>query len=257
MRSSTPTPSGCRAAGGRWTPSPAAVPTRHQLDAIVPDRPVLLTNRDGHGAWVNTRALEIAGITRDTPDPHDGRIEREPDGTPIGMLQEGAVDLVAVPTASAAEAHEGLLAAQSHLFSLGVTGWQDAMISAYPGNPDNYDVYRAAARTGELKARVVGALWWDRERGLEQIPEIVQRRATGQVGRFAATTVKLMLDGIAENFTASMLEPYLDRCGCPTANQGLTFIDPTLLQDAVRELDALGFQLHFHCPRRPCRASGP
>src|SRR5436309_3981859 len=100
------------------------------------------------------------------------------------------------------------------------------MIGAYPGNPDNYDVYRAAARSGELKARVVGALWWDRERGLEQIPDIVQRRATGTVGRFSAGTVKMMLDGIAENFTASMLEPYLDRCGCPTSNSGLSFIDP-------------------------------
>ena len=132
------------------------------------------------------------------------------------------------------------------LHSLGITGWQDAMISAYPGNPDNFDVYRRAAHSGELKARVVGSLWWDRERGVDQIPEIVERRAAGTVGRFAATTVKLMLDGIAENFTAAMLEPYLDRCGCATANRGLSFIDPDVLRQAVKELDALGFQLHFH-----------
>ncbi|MEY9931336.1 putative amidohydrolase YtcJ [Catenulispora sp. GP43] len=234
--------------GGGWSMDsfPGGIPTRHQLDAIVPDRPVYLTVRDGHGAWANTRALESAGLTRHTPDPADGRIEREPDGTPIGMLQEGAMDLVPVPVATHADAVAGLLAAQRHLFALGITGWQDAMIGDHPGNPDNYDVYRDAARSGGLKARVVGALWWDRERGLEQIPDILARRAESTVGRFTATTVKLMLDGIAENFTAAMLEPYLDRCGCATANRGLSFIDPDVLREAVRRLDAAGFQCHFH-----------
>ena len=73
---------------------PGGTPRREDLDAIVPDRPVFLTNRDGHGAWVNTRALELAGITADTPDPGDGRIERDPDGSPTGTLHEGAMDLV-------------------------------------------------------------------------------------------------------------------------------------------------------------------
>jgi predicted amidohydrolase YtcJ len=234
--------------GGGWSMDsfPGGIPTRQQLDAVVPDRPVYLTVRDGHGAWVNTRALELAGLTKHTPDPADGRIEREPDGTPIGMLQEGAMDLVPVPVATRADAVAGLLAAQHHLFTLGITGWQDAMIGDHPGNPDNYDVYQDAARSGDLKARVVGALWWNRERGLEQIPDLLQRRASGTVGRFRATTVKLMLDGIAENFTAAMLEPYLDRCGCATANRGLSFIDPDVLREAVCRLDADGFQLHFH-----------
>ncbi|MEY9847260.1 amidohydrolase [Streptacidiphilus sp. MAP5-3] len=236
--------------GGGWSMDvfPDGIPTRAMLDAVVPDRPVLLTNRDGHGAWVNSRALELAGLDRRTPDPADGRIEREPDGTPIGMLQEGAMDLVGslVPVATPEEARAGLLVAQQHLFSLGVTAWQDAMIGAFPGNPDNYGVYLDAARDGSLQARVVGALWWDRERGTEQIPELVERRRGGQVGRFRATTVKIMQDGIAENFTAAMLQPYLDACGCPTGNAGLSFVDPAVLHDAVRQLDALGFQLHFH-----------
>jgi predicted amidohydrolase YtcJ len=191
-------------------------------------------------------ALEKAGITKDTPDPFDGRIEREPDGTPIGMLQEGAMGLVRTPVATAEEARRGLMAAQDHLFSLGITGWQDALIGSYAGNPDNFHTYLDAARTGKLQARVVGALWWDRERGLEQIPELVERRHYGSSGRFRATTIKMMLDGIAENFTASMLEPYLDKCGCATANQGLSFIDPKILVEAVTRLDALGFQIHFH-----------
>ena len=74
-------------------------PRREDLDRIVPDRPVFLTNRDGHGAWVNSKALELAGITAATPDPADGRIERDPDGTPSGTLHEGAMDLVAAADA--------------------------------------------------------------------------------------------------------------------------------------------------------------
>ncbi|MCC9308172.1 amidohydrolase [Kitasatospora sp. RB6PN24] len=236
--------------GGGWSMDafPDGIPTRAMLDAVVPHRPVLLTNRDGHGAWVNSRALELARVDRRTADPADGRIEREPDGTPVGALQEGAMELVArhVPVATPAEARAGLLAAQRYLFSLGVTAWQDAMIGSFPGNPDNYPVYLDAARDGSLLARVVGALWWDRRRGTEQIPELVERRRHGRIGRFNATTVKIMQDGIAENFTASMLEPYLDACGCATANSGLSFVDPAVLREAVPRLDALGFQLHFH-----------
>ncbi|MFD5145537.1 amidohydrolase [Streptomyces sp. NPDC058401] len=236
--------------GGGWSMDvfPGGTPTRAMLDAVVPDRPVLLTNRDGHGAWVNTRALDVAGVDRTTPDPADGRIEREEDGSPAGTLQEGAVELVArhVPIATPDEALAGLLAAQEHLFSLGVTSWQDAMIGSFPGNPDNYGVYLRAAREGSLRARVVGALWWDRERGLEQIPDIEERRRTGRVGRFNATSVKMMQDGIAENFTAGMLEPYLDGCGCATNNSGLSFIDPKVLTAAVALLDRAGFQIHFH-----------
>ncbi|MCM2423685.1 amidohydrolase [Streptomyces sp. RKAG293] len=236
--------------GGGWSMDifPGGTPTREMLDAVVPDRPVLLSNRDGHGAWVNSLALRLAGVDRDTPDPVDGRIEREPDGTPAGTLQEGAVGLVGahLPVATPDEALAGLLVAQEYLFSLGVTTWQDAMIGVFPGNPDNFDVYVRAAREESLQARVVGALWWDRERGLEQLPELEERRRTGQVGRFNATTVKIMQDGIAENFTAGLLEPYLDHCGCATDNSGLSFVDPQLLSDAVRVLDEAGFQIHFH-----------
>lgn len=223
-------------------------PTRQLLDSVVPDRPVFLTNRDHHGAWVNTRALELAGLTRDTPDPADGRIEREGDGTPSGTLQEGATALVArlVPAATTAERVDGLLRAQRLLHSLGITGWQDALLGEFNGQPDPSDAYLAAARSGALTARVTGALWWDRDRGAEQIPELVERRAELTHGRFRAGSVKIMQDGIAENFTAAMTSPYLDGCGCATANSGLSFVDPAALRGYVTELDALGFQVHFH-----------
>ncbi|MEU1505540.1 amidohydrolase [Kitasatospora sp. NPDC005748] len=236
--------------GGGWSMESFAggLPTRHLLDSVVPDRPVYLVNRDHHGAWANTRALELAGLTRDTPDPADGRIEREPDGTPSGMLQEGATGLVArlVPPTDAAGRLAGLHRAQELLHSLGITGWQDALLGIFNGQPDPSDAYAAAAKAGTLTARVTGALWWDRNRGADQIPELVARRAQLTGGRFRAGSVKIMQDGIAENFTAALSTPYLDGCGCATANSGLSFVDPAALCGYVTALDALDFQVHFH-----------
>ncbi|MFJ3789363.1 amidohydrolase [Kitasatospora sp. NPDC090091] len=224
------------------------LPTRQLLDSVVPDRPVYLTNRDHHGAWANTRALELAGLTKDTPDPADGRIEREADGSPSGVLQEGATALVArlVPPSTAADRLAGLLRAQRLLHSLGITGWQDALLGVFNGQPDPSDAYLAAARAGTLTARVTGALWWERDRGAEQIPELVARRTELSHGRFRAGSVKIMQDGIAENFTAAMTSPYLDGCGCATGNSGLSFVDPAALREHVTALDALDFQVHFH-----------
>jgi len=237
-------------AGGGWSMEffPGGTPTRQQLDAVCPDRPVILINRDGHGAWVNSRALALAGVDAHTPDPADGRIEREPDGTPSGTLHEGATGLVLAHAAEVGfdEQYAGLLAAQQHLFTHGITGWQDAAVGTIHGMSDVYGVYQRAAASGDLVARVVGALWWDRARGADQIPELVKLRDTGAVGRFRATSVKMMLDGVAENFTAAMTERYLDGCGCATDNSGLSFVDPVALRDYVTRLDAEGFQVHFH-----------
>ncbi|MFD8641350.1 amidohydrolase [Streptomyces zaomyceticus] len=236
--------------GSGWSMESFAggVPTRQLLDSVVPDRPVLLANRDHHGAWANTRALELAGLTAATPDPADGRIEREADGFPSGMLQEGATALVArlVPPSTPEDRLAGLLRAQRLLHSLGITGWQDALLGDFNGMPDPSTAYLAAARDGSLTARVTGALWWDRERGAEQIPELVARRKELTYGRFRAGSVKIMQDGIAENFTAALGAPYLDGCGCATANSGLSFVDPEALRDHVTALDALDFQVHFH-----------
>jgi predicted amidohydrolase YtcJ len=236
--------------GGGWSMDafPGGLPTAAALDAIVPDRPVYLPNCDGHGAWVNTQALELAGISRSTPDPADGRIERDGAGDPIGMLQEGATKLVSrlLPDVTPAEWHQALLTAQAHLFSFGITGWQDAIVGSYLGDADPLSTYVQAAESGALLATVVGALWWDRDKGAEQIPELLHRRDIGQAGRFRATSVKMMLDGVAENHTAAMLEPYLDGDGCPTGNAGLDFIDPQALILYVTALDQAGFQVHFH-----------
>ena len=236
--------------GGGWSMEafPGGVPTKDLLDGVVDDRPVYLPNRDGHGAWVNSRALELAGITAATPDPADGRIERDASGEPIGTLQEGAANLVSrlLPKATADDWYSGMRAAQDYLLSLGVTGWQDAIVGRSPDAPDPIDAYLRGCSEGTLVANVVGAIWWDRNRGLDQLPELLDRRRSGQADRFRATSVKIMLDGVAENHTAAMLEPYLDGHGCSTERSGLDFIDPTELPRFVTALDREGFQVHFH-----------
>lgn len=236
--------------GGGWAmPAfPGGTPTAADLDAVVPDRPVFLPNRDHHGAWVNSRALEIAGVDEHTPDPPDGRIERGADGRPSGTLHEGATALVSrhVPRTTGADYYAALMAGQSYLHSVGVTSWQDAIVGAYSGMDDPASTYETAAANGDLRSYVVGALWWERRLGTEQVADLVGRRAAMTGGRFRATTVKIMQDGVAENGTAAMLTPYLDRCGHPTGNDGHSFLTADAVREAVRELDAAGFQVHVH-----------
>ena len=236
--------------GSGWTLSEFGTsgPTADELSAVVPDRPAMLLNRDHHGAWVNHRALEIAGVHAGTPDPGDGRVQRDAAGGPTGMLHEGAMTLVSrhLPETSAEEYYRGLLAAQAHLHSFGVTAWQDAILGDYAGVADASPAYLRAVDAGELTARVRGALWWQRDRGTEQVLELVERRAACTRGRLVAGSVKLMQDGIAENFTAGMTAPYLDGCGNDTDNLGLSFVDPAALREHVSALDAEGFQVHVH-----------
>lgn len=232
--------------GGGWSMDdfPGGVPTRASLDRIVPNRPVVLHSRDGHTAWVNSRALELAGVTARTPDPEDGRIDRDADGEPVGALQEGAIDLVErlAPDTTQDELVSGLRLGQTQLHELGITNWQDAIVE-----PEAEELaYVELAGRGELSARVVGALWWERSRGAEQIEELVERRARTTTDRYRATSVKIMQDGVIENFTAAVLEPYLGTDGRPTDNRGLSQVDPEALKGYVATLDELGFQPHFH-----------
>lgn len=227
---------------------PGGAPLAADLDAVVPDRPAFFSNRDNHGAWVNSKALETAGIGIDTPDPADGRIERDGQGHPSGTLHEGAMLLAqrVMPPATFDERVEGLLIAQEYLHSLGITAWQDAIIGNYATMPDNLDSYLHVAEQGSLTARVVGALWLERDRGDEQIAELCDKRSRGRAGRFQASSVKIMQDGICENFTAALLSPYLDSNGTPTDNTGISFFPPDDLKRIVTRLDSEGFQVHFH-----------
>jgi len=270
-------PAGAWVLGGGWTMSafPGGLPTAADLDTVTEGRPAFLPNRDHHSGWVNTAALTLAGIGESTPDPVDGRIERDHAGRPTGVLHDGAMRLVAahVPPPDPAELIAGLLAGQTHLHSLGITRFQDACVGAAGelGIPDAFDTYLMAADYGMLSSHVVGALWWDRSRGLGQIDDLLARReqaggalggsAGGALGRsggglaaggmgagggFRAGTVKLMLDGVCETFTAAMSAPYLDRDGHPGDHQGRLFLEPEALGEITRRLAAEGFQLHFH-----------
>lgn len=239
--------------GGGWSMDhfPGGAPARGLLDAVVGDRPVLVASRDHHSVWASSAAIRLAGLDANTPDPVDGRIEREADGFPAGTFHEGAGDLFdgVKPEIDDELAYAGLLRAQTELLALGITGWQDAMIGTVATMPQNLPAYRRALEEDTLVAHVRGAQWWVRDTDAEQIAGMVERRDEFRRlsdDRFDLGTVKIMVDGVAENFTAAMKSPYLDAHGHETDNAGLSFIDPARLTAYVTELDRLGFQVHFH-----------
>jgi predicted amidohydrolase YtcJ len=215
------------------------------LDAAVGDRPVFLESTDGHSAWVNSRALQLAGITRATPDPPRGRIERDAAGEPTGALHEAAMGLVGdlAPEPAPAEWEAAVERGQAHLHRLGITAWQDAAVS-----PAMLAAYRAVAERGRLTGRAVTALRWDLEAGESQLAGLVERRGAplDRVGRLRASAVKIFADGVFENRTAAMLEPYLDGDGRPTANLGIGMLAADELARVVTALDGEGFDVHVH-----------
>jgi predicted amidohydrolase YtcJ len=231
--------------GGGWVMDAfgTAGPHRSVLDAVVADRPVLLESTDGHSAWVNSRAMELAGVTRATPDPPRGRVERDAAGEPTGALHEAAVALVGdlAPEPGPAEWEAAVERGQAHLHRLGITAWQDAAVE-----PEMLAAYLALAERGRLTGRAVAALRWDVEAGLAQLPDLVERRRQATLGRLRASAVKIFADGVFENRTASMLEPYLDGDGRPTANLGMAMLEAEELARVVTALDGEAFDVHVH-----------
>jgi predicted amidohydrolase YtcJ len=123
------------------------------------------------------------------------------------------------------------------LNSYGITSVQDAIV-----DEDDLKAYRALDDRGELHLRVVGSQWWDRGQGVEQIEQFKVLREQYKQGRVRATTVKIMQDGVMENYTAAMLEPYIGKGD----TRGIPMVEPEALKTAVTALDAEGFQVHFH-----------
>ncbi|MRH90094.1 amidohydrolase family protein [Nocardia sp. SYP-A9097] len=242
--------------GGGWGMDafPGGRPTSAHLDAVESGRPVYLPNRDHHSAWVNTKALQLAGIDARTPDPAGGRIERDTSGEPTGLLHESAMHLVEhlTPVADQDDYDAALREAQRFMHSLGITGWQDAMVEVVAGKPSPHHSYLRAQQGGWLTARVSAALWWDRSMTVAAVEAEVARmvelraqaRSSGDL--YQAEMVKIMQDGVMETYTAALLEPYLDACGCATPNSGMSFFDEDVLRSSVLKLDAAGFGLHFH-----------
>jgi predicted amidohydrolase YtcJ len=229
--------------GGGWSMAdfgPGGAPSKSILDELVPDRPVFLTSRDGHTGWANSAALNIAGINKDTPDPVDGRIDRDPaTGEPIGSLQEGAQKLLTkfAPATTLEDQVNGIRYSVKLLNSYGITAIQDAAVNA-----ESLQAYKVLEGRGELSLRVVGSIWWDRDRDMGQVADIIALRDKYTAGLIDARTVKIMQDGVMENYTAVMLEPYL----IPGNVKGIPMVEPELLKQVVTRLDAEGFQVHFH-----------
>ena len=236
--------------GGNWV---AAVfeqgqQNRQFLDAIAPNNPVVLVDESHHSSWANSRALELAGVTRDTPDPLNGVIDRDPNGEPTGLLRESAEALVAnaMPPASVAERERALRLSTAQMLSYGITSFNDAGITQ-----ENIGVMAELAERGELKQRVTGCIRWAPP-GMEGHAEslkLISERGFYQKGRFSPYCVKVVLDGVpTESHTAAMLRPYVDNPHGHSdgASTGLLMVPQDVLNEAVAEFDRQGLLIKFH-----------
>jgi predicted amidohydrolase YtcJ len=217
-------------------------PNKVLLDAIDTERPIILWGSDGHSAWANSRALELTGITAETPDPPLGVIERDPDGAPSGTLRETAQELVRVvlPTPTHESNIEALSEGIRHLNSFGVTSFIDAWVGL-----EDYQSYQAIDQAGQLTARVVTSLTY--ESGFakhygDEFDRVLAGRSTYESERLNHDAIKLFLDGVLEGETAALLEPYVGKHG----HSGELIMSPEELATAVTRFDAMGLQVHMH-----------
>ncbi len=227
--------------GGGWNQANwklGRFPTAAELDGAERARPVWLGRVDGHAGWANSPALQIAGITRETPDPPGGRIERDASGEPTGVLVDAAQDLVDkhVPAPSAAETRAALEAAQDELLSLGLTGIADAGIDEAVDRE-----LRDMAGSGRLKLRV-DAMARASDAGL-----IARLRESGPVqpmneGLYSLRAVKVFADGALGSRGAALLAPYSDA----PQTRGLLFHSDAEMVALIRPLVAQGFQINVH-----------
>ena len=229
--------------GGGWSMGafgPGALASRKIIDELVSDRPVYLSSRDGHSGWTNSLALEMADITKDTPDPMDGIIDRDPEtGELIGSLQEGAMTLVEkiIPEHTLAIREAGLRYAINLLNGYGITAMQDAWVKE-----SDLETYQSLIEKEQLTMKVVASHWWERSQGLEQLEHFKQLRSKYTSRLVNASTIKIMQDGVMENYTAVLLEPY----HLPSQTRGIPMVEPEFLKEVVTAIDAADFQVHFH-----------
>jgi len=228
--------------GSGWELSlfPNANADKALLDAIVRDRPVKLWGADGHSTWVNSRALELAGIDRDTPDPRNGVIERDPQtGEPTGTLRETAqalVDAVAPPVTLAQQV-EGLSNAVMLANSLGITSMIEAAASEQMAM-----AYLELEKAGGMNARVVVSLALQGDIYAGSGEALVDKRDALRSARVRPDAVKIFVDGVLEGYTAQLLAPYADRPG----DHGSSQIGAAELAELVTRMDRKGMQVHMH-----------
>ncbi|MET0455363.1 MAG: amidohydrolase [Mycobacterium sp.] len=213
------------------------------LDEAVPDRPVALRAWDYHTMWVNSVALERAGITPETPDPVLGEIPHRDDGSVLGTMREwGAVDLISavMPPRDEDVRIAALGTAADYYLARGVTWVQDAWVE-----PGDVDTYVAAARSGALRIRFNLAMYADPRHFDAQLAGFAEaRRRVEGVGSplLTAHTVKFFADGVVENETGALLAPYCSGLH----GHGMTVWEGDSLARAARQVDELGLQIHIH-----------
>ncbi|HUD30108.1 MAG TPA: amidohydrolase [Novosphingobium sp.] len=224
---------------------PNGVPTKGILDALSTTRPLIFKSVGGHSLWVNSKALEMAGITRTTPDPLNGKIDRDPkSGEAIGGLQESAQALVAkiMPETTAQDLEEAIAYTVRHFNALGITSWHDAGIEwEADGSSPVIDAYKAVADKGGLTVDVAIDLKWKNDKGLEQLPGLLKASDRARSLGLTARSVKFYIDGVIPQQTAYMLAPYEG-----TSERGSTQIPAQTLAAATTALDKAGMQSHYH-----------
>jgi len=230
-----------RGRGWNYGPFPGGLPTSAQLDAAISDRPAALVCFDGHSTWVNSKALQLAGITAGTADPANGEITRKA-GTrePEGLLKESAQGLVrkVMPAPTRAEQRRALAAGIARAHSLGVTSIQNAS-----GNEEEFALYEEVRAAGELSLRVYSSLSVSpgfSDADADQFDAIRRRIKSDE--RFKVGAVKIMVDGVIETNTAAMLAPYVNN----PATKGVPNYPAPELDRIVRLLDARGWQIFIH-----------
>lgn len=231
--------------GGSYDPALAPLGSFQAawLDAVVSDRPVMLRAHDYHTAWVNSKALALAGLTADTPDPQAGVIDRHPDRSPSGTLREpdayGYVDAV-IPPRGPEDLARAVRSACADQAAVGVTWMQDAWVEEGGHLP-----YLTVLAAGDLTVRTNLALLAKPDQWRDQLDGFLAQRAeveaAGSPELLSAHSIKFFADGVIESGTAEMLEPYLD-----SHHHGMPVWDPHELAAAVTAIDALGFQTHIH-----------
>ena len=227
---------------------PGGLPTRQQLDAVLPDRPAYMECYDGHSGWANSKALALAGITRDTRDPEHGVIVRDPaTGEPTGALKESATALVekVVPLPQGEARYELMLRALALLSSQGLTSVQDAGglagVVASPG-ADDIELLARARREGKLGVRVAASVVMAPGQVEPALAAARRLRGVYDDALLRVAAIKGYVDGVIEAHTAAMLAPY-ERA---EFGLGLPNWEPQALNEAVVAADRQGLQVYLH-----------
>lgn len=226
--------------GWYYSPFPGGLPTRQLLDDLVPDRPAYMTCYDGHTAWANSRALELAGVTKDTKNPPNGVVVKDPaTGLPTGVLKEAAMSLVGrvVPQPTRDDRLRAIRGAIEEAHRLGVTSVQEAGTSSA-----QLDLFDEVRRAGDLKVRVYAAISVRpgmNEADAEALDAIRREYLADPLVRVGA--VKIMLDGVIEAHTAAMLAPYANR-----RTSGEPMYEPEEFDRLVAMFDRRGWQIMTH-----------